>query len=257
MTPDVLLVIPAFCEVHRLPTYLKELVIALSTAEFETEILIVDDGSSPDQQRRLLQALTLGEFGACRVIEPIFLPQNRGKGHAIIHGWRSGGQARFYGFVDADGAIPAYEVLRLLKMAVGTASPNPPCLWASRKPKPGRTVNRNPWRHLLGRVFANVVNVLLQTPVYDNQCGCKIIPRLCYRKIASLLQEARFCFDIELLLAVRHAGSPVVEVPIDWRDVAGGHVHAVWDGLVMLSRLPAIRSRAKNWPLVDSTGPSV
>ena len=254
MASDILLVIPAFYEARRLPAYLGELAATLSTAKFETEILIVDDGSSPDEQRSLLQALTPGKFGACRIVEPILLPENRGKGHAIIHGWRSGGDARFYCFVDADGAIPAREVLRLLDMATCDVSLNPPCLWASRMPKPGRTVNRNPWRHLLSRVFAHVVSAFIQTRVYDNQCGFKIIPRRCYGKIASLLQEARFCFDIELLLAVRHVGTTIVEVPIDWRDVEGGHVHAVRDGMAMLSRLQAIRSRAKSWPKMDSPG---
>jgi dolichyl-phosphate beta-glucosyltransferase len=252
MASDILLVIPAFCEFHRLPPYLRELAALLSKAKFETEILIVDDGSPPDEQQWLLQALTLGTFGACRILEPILLQKNQGKGHAIIHGWRSGGEARFYSFVDADGAIPAYEVLRLLNMAVLNVNPNPPCLWASRMPKLGKTINRNPWRHLLGRVFAHLASTFIQIPVYDNQCGFKIIPQLYYRKIASFLQEARFGFDIELLLAVHHAGALVTEIPIDWRDVPGGKLNAFRDGFAMLNRLPAIRSGARNWPKIDS-----
>jgi dolichyl-phosphate beta-glucosyltransferase len=257
MASDILLVIPAYNEVHRLPVYLRELAATLAAAAWETEILIVDDGSSPDQQQELLQAVTLGTSGTCRIAEPILLGRNEGKGHAIIHGWEAGGDHRYFCFVDADGAVPADEVLRLLNMAVTNASSHAPCLWSSRKPKPGRTVNRNPWRHVLGRIFAGVINAILQTPVYDNQCGFKIIPRDCYRKIAPLLQEARFSFDIELLLAVRHAGTAIVEVPIDWRDVEGGQFHAFRDGMAMLRRLSSIRSRAKNWPKIDSTEPSV
>jgi glycosyltransferase involved in cell wall biosynthesis len=248
MAADVLLVIPAFREFHRLPPYLQELVAVLSSAKFTTEILIVDDGSPLEDQQRLLSALTLGAFGACHVLEPILLSSNHGKGHAIIHGWSLNKDANWLGFVDADGAIPAYEVLRVLDMTTLSGSTNPPCLWASRIRILGKKINRTLRRHLLGRIFATLASKFIDLPVYDTQCGFKVMPYLYYRKIAPLLQEARFCFDIELLLAARHVGATVVEIPIDWHDVPGGQLHTIRDGISMLSRLPAIRNRAKNWP---------
>jgi glycosyltransferase involved in cell wall biosynthesis len=248
MATDFLLVIPAYRESNRLPPYLRELVAVLAPAPFQTEILIVDDGSPPDEHGKLLNALTQGSFGSCRVAAPLLLPTNQGKGRAILHGWRSASEAAWFGFLDADGAIPSYEVLRLLKMALSLDAAHPPCLWASRIRLLGRKIDRTLTRHLLGRIFATLVTKAIGLPTYDTQCGFKLIPHACYQKIGPLLEEPRFCFDIELLLAVDHAGSGVLEIPIDWRDVPGGHVHPVRDGIAMLSRLPAILERAKKWP---------
>jgi hypothetical protein len=114
----------------------------------------------------------------------------------------------------------------------------------------GRKTNRTLGRYLLGRLFANVASAMIGLPVYDTQCGLKLVPSVHYRKFAPLLKEERFCFDIELLLAAHHAAVSVMEIPIDWRDVPGGHVHALRDGLAMLWRLTVIRRRAKHWPRV-------
>jgi glycosyltransferase involved in cell wall biosynthesis len=247
MAEDVLLVVPAWREFHRLPPYLKELMSALSGARFPSRILVVDDGSPPDEQQRLLGAMTPGTFGACTILEPLLSNVNHGKGYSIRQGWRSGGSAGWYAFVDADGAIPASEVFRLLDLAT-SATKRATCLWGSRVRMLGRHTDRKLSRFLLGRIFANLVSYFIELPVYDTQCGFKIVPGIFYQKIAGLLQEERFCFDIELLLALHHGGAPIEECPIDWRDVPGGHVDAFRDGFAMLARLPAILSRARNWP---------
>jgi len=246
MAVDVLLVIPAFREQLRLPPFLRELLAVLSTARFRTEILVVDDGSPALEQQQLVAALPTGIFGACEVRPPLLIPENHGKGHSILQGWRAG-DARWFGFVDADGATPVDEVMRLLDLATQTAAESPPCYWASRIRMLGRKTNRTQGRYLLGRIFANLASFYIKLPVYDTQCGFKLIPAGTYRKIAPLLHEARFCFDVELLLAVDHVGASVMEVPVDWRDVPGGHVNAIWDGISMLGRLPAIRARAQSW----------
>jgi glycosyltransferase involved in cell wall biosynthesis len=248
MATDFFLVVPAFRESVRLPPYLRELVAVLSPAPFKTEILIVDDGSPPDESKKLLQSLTTGTFGSCQVAPPLLLPANQGKGHAILHGWGAAREAAWFGFLDADGAIPSHEVLRLLDMALSIRAPQPPCLWASRIRLLGRKIDRTLTRHLLGRMFATLVSKSINLPVYDTQCGFKLVPQVCYKKIAPLLEEPRFCFDIELLLAARHVGAEVLEIPIDWCDVPGGQVHPIRDGIAMLTRLPAILERTKKWP---------
>jgi glycosyltransferase involved in cell wall biosynthesis len=248
MATDFLLVIPAYRESNRLPPYLRELVAVLAPAPFKTEILIVDDGSPLDENKKLLHSLTLGTFGSCHVATPLLLPANRGKGHAILHGWRSARETAWFGFLDADGAIPSHEVLRLLDLALSLGAAHPPCLWASRIRLLGRKIDRTLTRHMLGRMFATLVNKSIDLPVYDTQCGFKLVPEACYKKIAPLLEEPRFCFDIELLLAARHVGADVLEIPIDWRDIPGGQLHPIRDGIAMLTRLPAILERAKKWP---------
>jgi glycosyltransferase involved in cell wall biosynthesis len=250
MAADFFLVIPAFRETRRLPAFLGDLAPLLSAAPFSTDILIVDDGSPRVEQQEMHAALRIGSSGNCRVLEPLLFPENHGKGHAIIEGWKRAEGAGWVGFVDADGGAPAGEVLRLLAWAAACRDQPPPCVWASRIRMLGRKNNRTQARYLLGRLFANIASAMIKLPVYDSQCGLKLVPRVHYQKIAPLLREERFCFDIELLLAVNHAAAPVVEFPIDWRDVPGGHVHALKDGFAMLRRLPVLRRRAWQWPRV-------
>jgi glycosyltransferase involved in cell wall biosynthesis len=248
MAADFFLVIPAYREAHRLPAFLRALGALLAAAEFTTEILIVDDGSPGEEQKQLLDILNIGTFGACRVLNPLLLPENRGKGQTIIEGWRRAGDADWLGFVDADGGTPAEEVLRLFRLARANQAQPPPCLWASRVRMLGRRTNRTQGRYLLGRIFANLASAMMGVPVYDSQCGFKLLPAVHYRKIAPLLREPRFCFDLELLLAALHVGAPVLEIPVDWRDMPGGHIHPWRDGLAMLRQLPVIRRRARAWP---------
>ena len=80
-------------------------------------------------------------------------------------------------------------------------------------------------------------------PVYDSQCGFKLIRRKCYEAIRSELREKRFAFDVELLVALRHIGAKVIEVPIDWFDVPGSKVHFVRDTARMVAAIIGIRMR--------------
>ena len=250
MAADFFLVIPAYREARRLPLFLRELGRVLSSAPFTTEILIVDDGSPRKEQQELHDQLNIGTFGSCRILEPLLLPQNGGKGRAIIEGWRRAQETAWLAFVDADGGTPAREVLRLFDLAARTGDDPPPCYWGSRVRMLGRRTDRSQLRYLTGRAFANLVSGLIRVPVYDCQCGFKLVPAIHYQRIAPLLREPRYCFDVELLLALRHAAAPVLEVPVDWTDVPGSHVRLFRDGPAMIARVLSIRRRARNWPRV-------
>jgi hypothetical protein len=232
---DFLLVIPAFREHLRLPPFLTELVSTLSGAPFTTEIQIVDDGSPPAEQQALLLAVATGRFNQCTVPPPACLPANHGKGETILIGWRRAGDSSWLAFVDADGSIPASEVLRVFSLALEErAQAKNSCFFASRILMLGRTVKRRFLRHLCGRVFATVVANLFKTHVYDSQCGLKVLPRAWFLRVNPLLQGAGLCFDIELLVALQHSGASIIEVPIDWEDKPGGSVSVLTSGLPML-----------------------
>lgn len=245
---DFLLVIPAYREHLRLPPFLRELVTALGSASFTTEILIVDDGSPEREQRKLSNAIETGSFGACRVSTPLLFPVNRGKGHAILAGWRFRKAARWLAFVDADGAVLAREVLRVFGIASSLREDrHGPCLLGSRVRMPERTIRNRFTRHVCGRSFAILANLFLDSGVQDTQCGFKLIPRQVFQRVSPFLQESGFCFDLELILALEHVRARKLIVPIDWEHKAGGHVHVFRDGMKMLLRLRAIQLRRRWW----------
>jgi dolichyl-phosphate beta-glucosyltransferase len=151
------------------------------------------------------------------------------------------GDSKWLGFLDADGSIPPHEVVRLLSCLEMDDAPD--AFFCSRRKIFGRSVQRSWRRHVGGRVFATLVSVATGIPVYDSQCGFKLLRRRCYEAIRSRLREKRFAFDVELLLALRQSGAKVIEVPIDWSDVPGSKLHFVRDTAQMLSAVISMRRR--------------
>jgi dolichyl-phosphate beta-glucosyltransferase len=223
------LVIPAYNEGRRLPRYLPRLSEALADFSPPWRITVIDDGSSEEDSRMMqLSAQRCGErVGFHR------LPGNLGKGGAVYAGWNLDHDSEWVGLVDADGSIPPNEVIRVLSLLEKDDVPD--AFFASRCKILGRTIHRSWTRHVFGRLFATLVSVSTGIPVYDSQCGFKLIRRKCYEAIRSRLREKRFAFDVELLVVLRQSGARIIEVPIDWCDVPGSKLHFVRDTAQMLA----------------------
>jgi dolichyl-phosphate beta-glucosyltransferase len=238
MSPSLVhLVIPAYNEGRRLPLYLPLLCEALAKASFPWRITVVDDGSREDDSRKMRECVRLCD----RPVGFHKLPANSGKGAAVYSGWDLDYESEWLGLLDADGSIPPREVLRLLSYLEQDDAPD--AFFASRCKILGRTVKRSLLRHFFGRIFATLVSVGTGIPVYDSQCGFKLIRRKCYEAIRSKLRVKRFAFDVELLVALRHIRAKVIEVPIDWFDVPGSKLHFLRDSAQMLSAVIGMQMR--------------
>ncbi len=244
----VWLVIPSYNDGERLARYLPELCQELEGAGQAVRLQVVDDGSAPAQRDRLRELVCEAQARHAFVQPPIFQEKNEGKGAAILRGWEAAGEtAEWLGFLDADGAIPAREVRRLIGRLGSSAPSAPTALFASRVQLRGRVVNRSLRRHLLGRVFASMVGTWIDPHIYDSQCGFKLIPAAAWNKVRPLLREKRFAFDVELLAALNHHGCAVEEVPIDWTDIPGSKVSLLRDPLQMALSIKKIRERMREW----------
>jgi dolichyl-phosphate beta-glucosyltransferase len=231
------LVIPAYNEGRRLPDYLPRLCTALATSSRPWRITVIDDGSREEDSRKIQECVR--RCGS--QVSFHRLPANLGKGAAVYAGWDSDRESEWLGLLDADGSIPPNEVLRLLSLLQQDAAPD--AFFASRCKILGRTIHRSWVRHVCGRLFATLVAVSTGIPVYDSQCGFKLIRRRCYEAIRSHLRERRFAFDVELLIALRESGAKIIEVPIDWFDVPGSKLHFVKDAAQMLAAVISMRMR--------------
>jgi dolichyl-phosphate beta-glucosyltransferase len=235
--PKIHLIIPCYQESKRLPPFLHELSLVVTELKPHAEMLeiqVVDDGSGVHEAAALKQLLKQ-KAALFPCLKPgLFLQQNQGKGGAIKAGWNQqlADDVEWLGFVDADGACPATEVLRLSQMCL-ERGPAAGALIASRVKMLGRRIERLWQRHVLGRIFATGVAELLRVPTYDTQCGLKLIPRAAYEKIKSDLTLDGYAFDVELILALLRSGCPVTEVPIDWSEKPGGKVNLLRDSCQM------------------------
>ena len=240
-TRDTLLVIPAFNESRRLPQFLGDLAKELDSPILSerVSVLVVDDGSRVEESEKMAKACE--EWKA----QIHVLKKNIGKGGAVYAGWdRAGDDVETLAFVDADGAVPAKEVARLLKIYLAPAGPGRAgaALYAVRQQEDTAKVKRTPLRRALGGVFRRIVRVLFQLPVPDTQCGFKIVPKSAYELVKPSLQEREFIFDVELTKRLVEAAVPLRHQPVAWRESPGTTLR-ISSAIKMLWSLLVLRMR--------------
>jgi len=216
MTP-VTLVVPCKDEAVRL----DQMAFRRAIAEIPgLAFLFVDDGST-DATASVLSHLA----SASPAIEALYLPKNVGKAEAVRAGLRhllENGGTGLVGFWDADLATPIEEVQRFVqiferKTAMGMVI-------GSRWPHLGAHIDRTAFRNLTGALMKFLIRVVLRLPVYDTQCGAKVMTRALAERLFARPFVSRWLFDVELF---RRMGRNAVlrqvqELPLDdWRDVAG------------------------------------
>lgn len=226
-TPEgsCLLAIPCYRESQRLPAFLSDLVSHLAQCDLDVDLQVVDDGSGPVEFEKL--ALFLETYEAHGSVLPLVgLASHKGKGAAIRAAWDvSSGRYDWLGFVDADGAVPAGEVIRLVRLALDgsiTADAIIGSRW--KKGTAGRRVRRKWHRKIIGNLFARAVRARLRLPVEDTQCGFKMIQSAAYASVRGRLKVDGLGMDLELLLQLHRQGYRIVEEAIDWMERSGSHV---------------------------------
>lgn len=243
-------VIPTFNEGGRLGAFLEDWVnAALSHPTPAVTAVIVDDGSSPQEEARQRAAVNAGtarlqSAGAPHRMVYLRVERNQGKGASIRWGWSQAADAAstWWSFVDGDGAVPATEYWRLALML---CSSQMDIICGSRMAMAGRSVSRSRFRHAQGRTFAACVERLFHFGFYDTQCGMKFFRASKVRPVLSQLQEDRWLLDIELLAILTRNGSRAVEVPIDCHERGGSSLVFGIDPLRMLVRLARLHRRLR------------
>jgi glycosyltransferase involved in cell wall biosynthesis len=239
--PRLSIVVPAYNEAARLPETLPALISYAAGVPGGAEILLVDDGSADSTAATAEGYVPCADAGApltwrLRVLrEP-----HRGKAAAVRVGIL---QARgdYVLFCDADLATPIEEFDRLLpwfergyQVVIGSREG----LGAERQAEPLH-------RHLMGRVFNRLVQVLVVPGIEDTQCGFKSFTQAAahaiFRRVRLYGENARSvkggmvtAFDVEVLYLARLLGYGVYEQPVRWRYVTGSKVRPLVDTLRMV-----------------------
>ena len=138
--------------------------------------------------------------------------------------------ADLIGFVDADCATPPAELKRMTEAAAGVDG----VIASRRLPASVTPRRRGSGRSLTSTGFAWLVRATFDLPYADTQCGAKILRRSLVQRVLPLLSSHDFLFDVDLLVAARHTGFDVVEVPTVWIDQSGSKLNAHRDALRML-----------------------
>ena len=233
------IVIPAFNEARRLPATLQQLQQFLNGHPWDWEIRVVDDGSSDGT----VDVVTTAAAQNPRIVlqrEP-----HRGKGGAVRAGLMAArGEYRF--MCDADLSMPPKELPRFLPPQQATFD----VAIGSREGTGARRVGEPVRRHVIGRVFNYLIQVIATRGIADTQCGFKMFTADAVRAIFPHTTLDGWAFDVEVLCIARALGLRIVEVPIEWHHRAESQVSAMRDSWRMLRDVFKVRMRMRRGDLV-------
>ncbi len=229
-TPFLSLILPAHNEEQRLPDTLAAVLSFAQSQPYPSEVVLVENGSS-DRTREIARAFAADHPGTNLLC--LDLP---GKGRAVQAGMLAArGQYRF--ICDVDLSMPLSEIPRFL----------PPLLEgvdiaiASRE-APGAVRYGEPhYRHLVGRVFNNLVRLVALPRLQDTQCGFKCFSADAAETLFPLQTITGWTFDVEILAIAFKLGLHIEEVPIPWYYHGNSKVKVLRDSARMALDLFTIR----------------
>jgi glycosyltransferase involved in cell wall biosynthesis len=235
--PQLAVVVPAFNEAHRLNETLPRVISYLQEHRPQSELVVVDDGSSDGTGEVAEEFFRRNPLVAARVLR---WAQNRGKGHAVRTGLLAS-EAPIAVFTDADLSTPLSE---LPKIVGPIEAGDYDVVFGSRALDRKLIGHRQPWRRELGgKLFNGLVRLTTGLPFSDTQCGFKAFRMAVMRPIIEQATVEGFGFDVELLFLAQKAGLRLLERPVRWDHTEGSKVHIMRDSLRMLNEILGLRAR--------------
>ena len=239
MPASLSIVIPAFNEAVRLGSTLRTIVDYLRENWPNSELIVVDDGSSDDTAALARQ--TFEHAGNLRT-SVISYKSNLGKGRAVRLGLLAArGDVTL--FSDADLSTPITETPKLVEPILRGEYD---VTFGSRALDRRLIGVHQPWRREQGgRVFNLAVRVATGLPFWDTQCGFKAFRMSACRPLVEAATVDRFGFDVELLYLTYKAGLRLSEIPVRWDHYDGSKVTLFSDSFRMLNEVSLIRQQAR------------
>lgn len=214
----------------------------MSQPPFSYEIIVVDDGSADKTADVVRDYIQRHSDDKIRLLR---LPRNRGKGFAVKQGMLRA-RGHFLLMVDADGATElhtGFESLERSLVPIITPNSHRGIAVGSRAHLVDDAVAKRNWLrnflmfgfHFLVSFVSNIRNVK------DTQCGFKLFTRQSAKECFFNQHIDRWCFDIELLSIAQRFHTPIVEVPVNWREIPGSKLNVTTASITMLRDLLLIR----------------
>ncbi len=217
--PKTIIVMPCYNEEQRIE---PEAFQAFAQANPDITLLLVDDGSK-DGTWPLLE-----KMAAASPVRALKLPVNGGKAEAVRQGFLAALKEKpdLVGFWDSDLATPLEDIPLFIHELM--ADDKLIMVTGCRLMRLGSNIRRKPLRHYLGRFCATLVSLHLNLPVYDTQCGAKIMRADAAEKASVRPFASRWFFDVEIYKRLRRVYGRetlmdgVLEVPLlRWYEQPG------------------------------------
>ncbi len=227
-------IIPAFNEANRLTGSLDKIKEFLDQQDFEYEVLVVENGSQ-DGTFEIAQHCS-SRFSNYSVIHEDLT----GKGNAVRVGMLAAkGEYRF--MCDADLSMPIEEIVDFLPPNIQ----DPQVVIASREIDEAVRHNEPELRHISGRIFNFLIQLLVLPGIEDSQCGFKLFRADLAEDLFKMQTLDGWAFDIELLAIARLRGYQIREVPVNWYYREESKINPLRDAFRMTADLLKIRRKLR------------
>ncbi|MCB0283343.1 MAG: glycosyltransferase [Calditrichaeota bacterium] len=208
---DLSIIIPVWNEENKIRNDIIAINDFFSKNNRQTEIILVDDGSS-DKTKEIIMAAT--SFSSIRVA-PLILKKHCGKGYAVRQGVLNA-EGRFIMFMDSGLTVP----LKFIENAIQQLNDkNLGFIIGSRHlPESKIGYSQNWYRKAFSASFRFITKRLLGLPdfITDTQCGFKVFKRDVAKQLFQQSQENGYLFDLEIILLALRSKIPFAELAIEW-----------------------------------------
>lgn len=234
-------VIPSYNELSNLQRgVLQEVYEYLRQKTYQWEIVLTDDGSTDGTLQQLRKFADL--HPQVRLIEN----HHAGKGPTVSAGMLAAwGEYRL--FTDFDQSTPLSEVEEALRFMEHGFD----IVIGSREGEGAKREKEPLHRHVMGRGFNLLVQLLALRGIQDSQCGFKLFSASATTKLfgslhvygGSVPRADAFtgAFDVEVLFLARKFGFKVKELPVIWKHHESDRVSPIKDSVRMLRDIVKIR----------------
>ena len=230
------IVIPAYNESQRLGPTLDKILAFVAAQQWETEILVVNDGSK-DNTAEIVNAYSKN-YPNVRLVQN---PGNRGKGFSVKNGMlHASGDILL--MTDADLSSPIEESTKLFQTI---ESGSCDVAIGSRWIDPSLQTVRQPWfRQIGGRGLNLLIRAILGLGFKDTQCGFKAFSSRAAKALFPLQQVDRWGFDPELLFLAKRLGFVTEEVGVHWANDERTKLNPFRDAFRILQDTVQVRRNA-------------
>lgn len=241
-TPFLSVIIPSYNEIKNLERgVLTQVYEFLQSLAIPFEIVLTDDGSTDGTVEKLQ------EFAKTKKEVRLLENHHAGKGPTVSSGMLAA-WGRYRLFTDFDQSTPISEIVRALETMKNTQAD---IVIGSREGSQAKRDEEPIHRHIMGRAFNILVQILALRGIQDSQCGFKLFTDRATIQLFSALvvyggqhprQDAfTGAFDVELLFLARKWKFKTVEMPVEWKHYESDRVSPIKDSLRMLRDIIRIR----------------
>lgn len=232
MQPYLSVVLPSYNEKRNIERgVLDEVYNFLQDFQQDWELILSDDGSQDGS------VADLEKFASRDKRIKLLKNPHRGKGPTVKAGMLEA-QGKWQLFADFDQSTPLREIRKLLKY-----SNSYQVIVGSREIEGAKREKEPFYRHIMGRGFNLLVQLLAVPSIQDTQCGFKLLSKeashLLFNKLyiyggkEQINSAFTGAFDVELLYLAKKYNFQIKEVPILWKHFSTDRVSPIRDSFLM------------------------